>query len=99
MNRSIQIVQKEKSIRLNKLSTLAYVEASLFYDLAKITNEGISNGKLNEEELARRSRNAHRSSRRNSMHPTMFKRLSEVINVNLIDKIGKIISVVNFKSL
>lgn len=82
LEKSIEIVQKEKCVRSNKLATLAYIEASLFFDLAKITHEGISNGKLNEEELARRSRSAKRSSRRNSMHPTMFKRLSKVINVN-----------------
>ncbi|RNA35696.1 cilia- and flagella-associated 46, partial [Brachionus plicatilis] len=81
LNKSIELIQKEKSIRLNKFSTLAYIEACLYFDLAEITYEGVLNGKLNEEELARRSRAAKRSSRRNSMHPTMFKRFSNVINL------------------
>lgn len=83
LNKSIELVKKEKAIRSNKISTFAYIEACLHFDLAEITYEGVTNGKLNEEELARRSRMAKRSSRRNSMHPTMFKRFSNVINVNI----------------
>ncbi|CAF0832143.1 unnamed protein product [Brachionus calyciflorus] len=79
LQKSIDIVREEKSIRQNKTPILSYIEGIFFNHLAEVTYEGILNGKLNDEDIAR-NKMSKKSSRRNSMHPSMFKRFSNVCN-------------------
>jgi len=57
----------------------------LIEKIAQIMCDGIINGKLKEggDLSARQAKTGRRSTKRNTMHPSLFKKLSEVCNVNL----------------
>ena len=86
MNKSINLIKHEKNRRHNKKNKFEYFEAILNYKLAQIKCDGIINGKLKEngDLSVRQSRTGRRSTKRNTMHPSLFKKLSEVCNVNLL---------------
>ena len=83
LNKSLNLVRVEKHRRLNKRTKFEYIEALLNYKLAQIVSDGILNGKLKESAdlSSRQSKTGRRSVKRNSMHPNLFKKLSEVCNV------------------
>lgn len=82
LNRSINIVREETNRRKNKSDNLGYIEAMLMYELAEIVRDGVLSGRLSDQDaLIRRRMMSKRSFRLNSMHPMLFKRLSEVCNV------------------
>jgi hypothetical protein len=81
LNKSLDVVRSQKPARRNKLDKLIYIEAMLNYDLAEIIRDGVLNGKLNDQEMSLRRKLSKRAYKFNSMHPLVFKRLSEVCNV------------------
>lgn len=81
LNKSLDLVFAEKSNRANKSSNLAYIEAMLNYELAEITTDGLLNGKLNDQDLVRRQKMNRKNSKRNSMHPSIFKQLIQIKGV------------------
>lgn len=85
LDRALEIVHVETRRRKNKSDKLAYVEAMLTYERAEMTREGVLAGRLasDQDTLMRRRMMSKRSFRLNSMHPMLFKKLSEVCNVIL----------------
>jgi len=82
LNRALEIVRGESKWRKNKLDKLAYMEAMLTFELAEIVRDGVLTGRLSDQDaLMRRRMMSKRSVRLNSMHPMLFKRLSDVCNV------------------
>ena len=71
----------EKERRTNKSDSLAYIQAMLNYELAEITCDGHLNDKFSESEIVHKTSSAKRFSKKNSMHPNLFKKLSQVCNM------------------
>lgn len=79
--RGITLVRDETK-RENKSDKLAYIEAMLTYECAEVMRDGVLTGRLSDQDtLIRRRMMTKRSFRFNSMHPMLFKKLSEVCNV------------------
>lgn len=84
VNKALDLVRQERENRVNKSNNLAYIEAMLINDLADITYDGTLNGKLSDQDMIRRHRSGKRGSKRNSMHPSLFRKLSQVSSVSQI---------------
>jgi hypothetical protein len=78
LKKSIELVAAEKPNRKNKHSRLTYIEAMLSYHLAELTCEGLLNDRLSEDQFALKSQPSKKQGKKNSMHHTLFKRLSEL---------------------
>jgi hypothetical protein len=87
LERVLIIVDKQKQKRANKQDKLEYLEAMFNYELAQIKCDGLLNGQLNESDSLK-IHNKHsnkRTLKRNTMHPQLFKKLSQVCNVRKIN--------------
>ena len=80
LNKSIDLVNKEKAKRANKLNTLNYIEAMFIYEMAELTSDGNLSGKMGHQDMLRKRANRY-FQKRNSMHPTVFKALSDSCDV------------------
>jgi hypothetical protein len=83
LKKAIDLVRSETPQRSNKRWDLAYVEAMLVYALAELTCEGLLTDRLSEGQFSvKQSPGGKRFTLRNSMHHALFKKLSEVCDVN-----------------
>jgi hypothetical protein len=80
LNKSIDLVNQEKNKRKNKLVNLNYIEAMFVYELAELTSDANLSGKMGNQDLLRKRANRY-FQKRNSMHPTVFKALSDSCDV------------------
>jgi len=83
LNKVINLVKVEKNRRLNSKTKFEYFGAMFNFKLAQIISDGVLNGKLKDDAdlSARQTKTGRRLLKRNTMHPTLFKKLSEVCNV------------------
>lgn len=84
LNKVINLVKVEKNRRHNSKIKFEYFGAMFNYKLAQIISNGVLNGKLKDDAdlSARQSKTGRRSLKRNTMHPALFKKLSEVCDVS-----------------
>ena len=84
LNKSLNLIKLEKNRRQNKKTNFEYIEAFFNFKLAQIICDGILNNKIKDggDLSSRQSKTGRRSVKRNTMHPNLFKKLSEVCNVS-----------------
>jgi hypothetical protein len=81
LKKALELVENERERRKNKSDTLAYIYSMLNYDLAEISYDGHLNDKFSESEMVRKQSIGKRAQKKNSMHPNLFKKLSQVANM------------------
>ncbi len=81
LKKSIELVSSEKPNRKNKQSTLAYLDAMLNYHLAELTCKGLLSDRLSEDQYTVKAKPSKKQTKKNSMHHSLFKRLSEICDV------------------
>ena len=81
LKKALELVEIEKDRRKNKSHQLSYIYAMLNYDLAEISYDGHLNDKFNDSEMVRKQSIGKRVQKKNSMHPNLFKKLSQVANM------------------
>jgi hypothetical protein len=79
LNKALDLVEMEKARKANHMHKFAYIEAMLNYELAEITLDGHLNDKFSDEEAMKKQHK--RLKKRNSMHPSLFKKLSQICTV------------------
>ena len=81
LKKSLELIEAEKEHRKNKSDSLAYIFSMLNYELAEISYDGHLNDKFNDSDTVRKQSTTKRVQKKNSMHPSLFKKLSQVANM------------------
>jgi len=81
LTKCVRLVKAEKGCRRNKASRLEWIEAMLEFKLGEVTAEGQMAGRLSEGDVTRAQKMGRRSLKQNTMHASLFKKLSAVCEV------------------
>ena len=84
LTKCVRLVKAEKGCRGNKASRVEWMEAMLEFELGVVTVEGLMAGRLSSDgDVTRKEKMGRRSMKQNTMHASLFKKLTSVCEVRM----------------